>query len=362
MRQIKIFVISPNDVKTERFIVKDVCRTLDESLGDEIEIVPIIWEDVPLSYTKNPQESVDAFLEEADIYVVILWYRLGTPVEGCRGAITGEENVTGTQYEIEKILSLGKERIFFYLKNEKLSLDSSELEEAHRQREMLENFIEKIGIKQTPAKHGYQEFQTTEAFKTLIAKHLKAAIEEMTGEKIAIDKAAYRRNPLSYVALFAVLVGMAWGGYHLFFSSAQTHTVTYREQPMPNVSKAKRQHARAIRVSAKGDMQNDVRRLLLQMSQKADRKVVSDGKNAAFELNASFQSRENTYVIGGESMVQSVCTFAYEIRHLAEDSVVNTGFVDAEAIDFDLRQAKRQCLQKAYGDISAALYDGLRGL
>lgn len=361
-KRIKIFVISPNDVKTERFIVKDVCEALNESAGGKIEIVPLIWEDRPLSYPKTPQESVDPLLEEADIYVVILWYRLGTPVEGCRGAISGEENVTGTQYEIEKILSMGKERIFFYLKTEKLSVDGDELKEVVKQKEMLESFIEKIGIGKKPVRHGYREFRTAEAFKTLIAKHLKAEIEEMTGEKIAIDKAAFCRNVIAYAAFFAILVSMAWGGYRLFMASEQTHTVTYRKQPIPNASKATRQNARAIRMSVKGDMQSDVRRLLLQTSQKAGRKVVSDSKNAAFELDVSFRSRENDYVIGGESMVQSVCTFAYEIRHLTEDSVVNTGLASAEAIDFDLRQAKRQCMQKAYDDISATLYDGLKGL
>ncbi len=65
-----------------REIVKEVCDNLNHSTDKNIEISCTIWEDYPLIYTKNLQESIDELLVNADIYIVILWHRLGTSVEG----------------------------------------------------------------------------------------------------------------------------------------------------------------------------------------------------------------------------------------------------------------------------------------
>jgi hypothetical protein len=118
-KEINVFIISPNDVKEERQISKEVCEEFSGLVGKKIEVNAILWEYHPMSYHKNAQENIDDTLDKCDIFVIILWHRLGSIVEGFEGAVTKSQKVTGTQYEIEKYFHSKKSISIFILKEKK---------------------------------------------------------------------------------------------------------------------------------------------------------------------------------------------------------------------------------------------------
>lgn len=184
---INIFIVSPSDVSLERNIAKDVCKQLDNIVGKDIEINSVMWEYYPMSYHKDPQANIDKILESSDIFVIILWNRLGSIIEGYQGVITQSTSVTGTQYEIEKILATKKESVFFYFKIKQKNFASEELEEAWKQRQMLDTFLKDINLTKGSTQHGYQEFLNENDFRERLTKHLKLEIERITGRKLSLE-------------------------------------------------------------------------------------------------------------------------------------------------------------------------------
>jgi hypothetical protein len=117
-KEINVFIVAPKDVDEERETVRDVCSILDEQTDKNIKIQAISWKQFPMFYKDNPQKSIDKYFHKSDIFVVILWNRIGTVVEGITGTVSHSDNITGTQYEIESIIASEKESVLFYLKDQ----------------------------------------------------------------------------------------------------------------------------------------------------------------------------------------------------------------------------------------------------
>ena len=222
-KQINLFVISPNDVKEERQIAKEVCEEFNNLVGRKIEVTAILWEYHPMSYHKNAQENIDNVLDKCDIFVVILWRRLGSVVEGFKGAITNNENVTGTQYEIEKILSLEKEHVYFYFKSKEKYFLEDELEEALHQKQLLNTFLKEIKLTKGSTKHGYQEFEERDDFREKLTIHLLSEVQRLSGKKIVITKSDKNKNPISklrkfvYIFLYSLVAVIAFFIYSWYY-------------------------------------------------------------------------------------------------------------------------------------------------
>jgi Domain of unknown function (DUF4062) len=112
-RTYKVFVASPGDVTAEREIVGDVMQSLTEVLHRRhVGLEPIGWEThtAPL-VDRDPQHAVNVQIrpEDCDIYLAVLWSRLGT--ETPRAA-------SGTVEEFERahksFIKRGRPRIMFY--------------------------------------------------------------------------------------------------------------------------------------------------------------------------------------------------------------------------------------------------------
>ena len=357
-QKISIFIISPNDVKPERLIVKKVCHKLNESVGNRFEIVPVVWEDYPLTYVKNPQESIDALLENADIYVVILWHRLGTVVEGCQGAVTGENNVTGTQYEIEKILALGKERIFFYFKRETPTFTPKELEEALKQQKLLEHFITTMELRKNSTRHGYHDFVSTDAFEKQITKHLTVEIERMTGINITPHKQKNSKNSKNYPIWFLLVLMILFVAFYMF--SFQPPVTASEVVQLHQTKREKQTQRSGIYVSLKDG--KEIYLPLWQRVKEESNRFVNSKERAAYEIVFSLKSKEKHYMIANEPMTKSLCTISYKLIDLPQKIIKEVYQSDAEAIDFDTQQAKKQCFQNAYQDIVNKLSRVLKGV
>ena len=103
IRHLRIFISSPGDVTDERTIATEVIEHFNftPEFKGEFYLEALRWDDprvsLPMSATETAQKSVDRYLikpSECDIVVVVLWSRMGTPVN-----IDGRDYLSGTHYE-----------------------------------------------------------------------------------------------------------------------------------------------------------------------------------------------------------------------------------------------------------------------
>ena len=74
---LQLFISSPGDVNEERIISEQVIRRLSEQFADRVILEPIFWEHEPMLMTETFQTQIIP-PSECDIFVGILWARLGT--------------------------------------------------------------------------------------------------------------------------------------------------------------------------------------------------------------------------------------------------------------------------------------------
>ncbi len=143
---LKIFVSSPGDVTQERFLCKKVIDRLQNVYRSVCRLEPIFWEHEPLTAAQSFQEELIS-PRETDIVICILWSRLGTRLPR---TVTGDQNLTGTEYEFIEALEGRRQRgvpdLLVYRKTARPVADLSDRErrsEALRQIEALEAFVER---------------------------------------------------------------------------------------------------------------------------------------------------------------------------------------------------------------------------
>ncbi|MCK6577687.1 MAG: tetratricopeptide repeat protein [Anaerolineae bacterium] len=104
MRNVKVFVSSPSDLRKARAVVADVVRALNErpTIRDRYKFSPYLYEEhAPALTGEGPQEVVNREMiqpHHADILVCMLWSRMGTPLSAMNPD-TGKPYLSGTEYE-----------------------------------------------------------------------------------------------------------------------------------------------------------------------------------------------------------------------------------------------------------------------
>ncbi|HEY7816443.1 MAG TPA: hypothetical protein VIC62_24565, partial [Nakamurella sp.] len=120
---VKILVMSPNDVKDERDIVDEVVAGLNDNIGEtyRMNLRVLRWERLAGDVGMRPQELINLeFLARDDIRICvgIMWKRLGSPSGGVDPS--GREYEAGTIEELQQALAMkrksgsGWPRILFY--------------------------------------------------------------------------------------------------------------------------------------------------------------------------------------------------------------------------------------------------------
>ena len=159
MHTLRIFISSPGDVAEERDKAKQVIASLQRQYGDEVRLIPVLWEDLPLGADASFQQGIDLVLKgphAIDIAVFILWSRLGTPV-GPPPKPDGTPYRSGTEREFDLMLAARQQsngehpHILAYLrKNEEgfkqrlTAAPVDRLEALVGQRKLAESFITEI--------------------------------------------------------------------------------------------------------------------------------------------------------------------------------------------------------------------------
>jgi hypothetical protein len=123
--QVRVFVSSPGDLRRERRLVADVCRDMADILRRDIRA--LLWEGAGRGHPESPpftaevtgfgpQAVIDNQIRDAmggyDIYVGMLWLRMGTPTSGWRSGTEAE-----FRYALREFQRVGRpRRLLFYTK------------------------------------------------------------------------------------------------------------------------------------------------------------------------------------------------------------------------------------------------------
>lgn len=182
-RQIKVFISSPGDVIPERQVAKLVLGRLNDEFSGRAMLVPILWEDEPLLVTETFQAQIHP-PREADIYLGILWSRIGSPLPPSITREDGSEYESGTVFEFEDALlghqSTGKPEMLLYLKSgfPEISLsDKDAVLNRLDQIELLNDYRQRMLMgKDGTYAAAFHMFDSMEHFETMLDTHLRKLV------------------------------------------------------------------------------------------------------------------------------------------------------------------------------------------
>ncbi len=109
MQTISLFVSSPGDVREERQIVGSIVERVQARYWNFVRIDPVMWEKEPLRATAHFNEEL-VKPSDCDLFIGILWSRLGSPLPSQFNRADGSRFDSGTEWEIEEATSAFEER------------------------------------------------------------------------------------------------------------------------------------------------------------------------------------------------------------------------------------------------------------
>ena len=183
-RQLRVFISSPGDVIPERLICKTVINRLNEEFSGKAYLVPILWEEEPLLASDTFQAQIHP-PRQTDIYIGILWSRIGSPLPETITRDDGSTYDSGTAFEFEDALAGHRENnrpeMLLYRKSGAplLSLaQKSEVLERLDQMDRLQNYIDRFLIGDDGSYvAAFHMFDDGPAFETMLETHLRKLVE-----------------------------------------------------------------------------------------------------------------------------------------------------------------------------------------
>ena len=202
MQTLRIFISSPGDVAEERERARQVVQGLRRRYARHFELLPVLWEDMPLGLETGFQEGIDLLLSRdrgVDIAVFILWSRLGSALGGYFQRPDGRTYRSGTERELDMMLQARdaqaglRPHILAYMRQDEATFDESlrgktpaEKEEALRQRKLVASFIEEeFHDAETGTNiRAYHTYQRPQFFSERLRIHLQEILDGLTGDQI----------------------------------------------------------------------------------------------------------------------------------------------------------------------------------
>ena len=179
-----VFLSSPGDVQTERDAADTVLTELQRSPAwrGKFTFDVARWDDphapAPMDAHLTPQQAVDDGKprpSQCDITVVILWSRMGTPLEH------GDRlYLSGTEYEYEDALrSTG--RLLLYRRTDKpqLDIDDEALEEKRQQYQSVNQFFDRFTAEDGTLTGGYTPYEGADAFATRFRQDIESILRQI---------------------------------------------------------------------------------------------------------------------------------------------------------------------------------------
>ena len=109
MQVLTLFVSSPGDVRDERQAVGRIVERLQARYWNFIRLEPVLWEKEPLRATAHFNEELIR-PSDCDLFVGILWSRLGSPLPSQFNRKDGTRFDSGTEWELEEATEAFEER------------------------------------------------------------------------------------------------------------------------------------------------------------------------------------------------------------------------------------------------------------
>ena len=102
-RLLRVFISSPGDVRPERDQVRLVTERLQNEF-EQLEIEPVLWEEQHYTADTGFQEQIPE-PRDCDLFILILWKRIGWPLNPEKFQRPDGTSPTGTEYEFEQALA-----------------------------------------------------------------------------------------------------------------------------------------------------------------------------------------------------------------------------------------------------------------
>lgn len=195
MDTLRIFISSPGDVSEERDRARQVVQALRRRYAQHFDLVPVFWEDMPLTLDMSFQQGIDLLLSRdrgIDIAVFILWSRLGSPLGPAVKRDDGGEYRSGTERELALMLAAreaqrgSRPQILAYARQDEASFEESlrgkttaEKEELLRQKSLVEAFLrEEFHDAASGANmRAYHTFTRPQSFAERLRVHLQEILD-----------------------------------------------------------------------------------------------------------------------------------------------------------------------------------------
>lgn len=185
-RQIKVFISSPGDVIPERMIVKSVMGRLNDEFTGRALMIPILWEEEPLLASDTFQAQIHP-PRETEVYIGILWSRIGSPLPETITRPDGSIYESGTAFEFEDALAgyqkNGFPEMLLYRKEGAPLVSLQEkavVLDRIDQMDKLQEYVERKLMGDDGSYAGaFHMFKTAEQFETMIEMHARKLIERL---------------------------------------------------------------------------------------------------------------------------------------------------------------------------------------
>jgi len=183
-KQFRVFISSPGDVIPERRVAKAVIGRLNEEFFGRAYLIPILWEEEPMLASETFQAQIHP-PAETEIYVGILWSRIGSPLPETILRPDGTRFESGTAFEFEDALNgfkaQGKPDMLLYRKqgSPTISLENRDnVLDRLDQIEKLNKYLDRWLIGDDGSYIGaFHMFETDDQLDLMLEMHLRKLVE-----------------------------------------------------------------------------------------------------------------------------------------------------------------------------------------
>ncbi len=195
---VRVFLSSPGDVADERKLAMKAISKLqnDPIYKEKITIETVAWDkpddSTPLLASIDPQTAINNGLarpSDCDIVVVILWSRMGTPLDHSRyKKPDGGQYLSGTEWEFEEALAAAQKTgrpfvvVYWRMDTPKVDLDDPDLEEKIVQRGRVKAFFDSFVNPDGSIRQGYNSYTSPTEFGDIFELHLRKLVARLIDE------------------------------------------------------------------------------------------------------------------------------------------------------------------------------------
>lgn len=202
MQTLTLFVSSPGDVRDERQAVGRIVERLQARYWNFLRLEPVLWEKEPLRATAHFNEELIR-PSDCDLFVCVLWSRLGSPLPSQFNRKDGTRFDSGTEWELEEATEAFEERarkkdgkpkpdILVYRRMSERPAGSDPA-----QGKKLDAFCERFFFnKDKTIRRAFSPYETVDEFMTLFEQHLEKLLLRHIQLQRGLAEDAVRPLPL----------------------------------------------------------------------------------------------------------------------------------------------------------------------